>query len=162
MSEKKLISHELRVTGNKMKRRAEASIPPEIKCSVTPVQGRVIGYLYRNRDRDVFQRDVEEIFSITRATASAMLSAMERGGLIIRRGVERDARLKKLELTDSAVCYHQQIWQGIQEFEAMLTQGLSAEEKETLLHLLRKVEANIDDGGDGLPCCREGSEGSTQ
>ena len=162
MSERKLISHELRVIGNKMKRRAEDSIPPEIKCSVTSVQGRVIGYLYRNREREVFQRDVEETFSVTRATASAMLSAMERSGLITRRGVERDARLKKLELTDRAVCYHEQIWQGIQKFEAMLTQGLSAEEKETLLRLLRKVEANIDDGGDGLSCCCEGSEERTQ
>ena len=63
------------------------------------MQGWIIGYLYQNRDKEVFQRDIQEQFSIRRSTVTGILQLMEKNGLITRSSVERDARLKKLELT---------------------------------------------------------------
>jgi DNA-binding MarR family transcriptional regulator len=139
------IARELKIVINKSNRMAQGVLPADIRREVTRMQGRVIGFLYRNGGRDVFQRDVEAEFSITRATASKMLSRMERNGLIVRSGVAGDARLKKLELTDKAVGYFQQILQGFQQFEQRLTRGLTEEEGKALLRLLRKLEANLSD-----------------
>ena len=136
--------HQLKVVMNKINRRAEASIPQELKREVTERQGRVIGYLCRNQDRDVFQRDVEATFSITRATASKMLTAMERNGLITRSGVEEDARLKKLQLTEKGIDHVKRIQVGMWQFEQMLTRGMTSEEQETLFRLLRKIEENVE------------------
>ena len=65
----------------------------------TGVQGWIIGYLYENRGKEVFQRDIQAQFSIRRSTVTGILQLMEKNGLITRSSVERDARLKKLELT---------------------------------------------------------------
>ena len=57
-------------------------------------------HLYRHREEQVFQRDIEREFSITRSTVTNILQLMERKGYIERRSVPQDARLKKLVLTE--------------------------------------------------------------
>ena len=59
----------------------------------TGVQGWIIGYLYENRGKEVFQRDIQAQFSIRRSTVTGILQLMEKNGLITRSSVERDARL---------------------------------------------------------------------
>ena len=39
----------------------------------TGVQGWIIGYLYENRDKEVFQRDIQQQFSIRRSTVTGIL-----------------------------------------------------------------------------------------
>lgn len=138
------VGRELRILHNKINRYAEAEIPPELKKNITKMQGRVIGFLYCNRNRELFQRDVEAEFFITRATASKMLSLMEKNGLITRSGVAGDARLKKLELTEKAVRHLQEIHRCMIQLEQILTRGLTDEEKKALLSLLRKIEQNVE------------------
>lgn len=138
------LSRELKILSNKLNRAAEASLPQKLKQEVTQMQGRIIGFLYSNRDRDLFQRDVESEFSITRATASKILTAMERCGLITRRSVPEDARLKKLELTEKARTHFREIRRNMVQFENRVTRNLTEDEKEILLSLLRRLEENLD------------------
>ena len=63
---------------------------------LTGVQGWVVGYLYEHREADVFQRDLEAVFSVRRSTMTNMLQLMEKNGYITRESVSHDARLKKL------------------------------------------------------------------
>ncbi len=141
----KSVAHMLKITANTANRCAEASIPPELRREVTESQGRVLGYLYLNRDRDIFQKDVEAAFSITRATASKMLTAMERSGLITRSGVAGDARLKKLTLTEKALTHVKRLHAGMRHFEQVLTRGMPQEEQSLLIRLLQKVERNAEE-----------------
>lgn len=138
------IGRELKILHNKIYRCSEAFIPPNLKQDVTEMQGQVIGFLYHNQDRDLFQRDVEAEFSITRATASKMLTLMEKNRLITRSGVAGDARLKKLELTEKANYHAQEIHRCMIQFEKVLTRGLTGEEKKMLLALLQKIEQNVE------------------
>ena len=109
MEKQLTVAHQLKTAANKTIRLAEASIPAEVRRDVTPVQSHIVGYLYHNRERALYQRDVEAEFSIGRATASKLLTAMERNGLIRRSAVAGDARLKKLELTEKALAHMEQI-----------------------------------------------------
>ena len=52
--------------------------------SLTGIQTWALNYLIRNDTRDVFQKDVEAELKIRRSTATELLKAMERGGLIRR------------------------------------------------------------------------------
>ncbi len=74
--------------------------------SVTGIQGRVLGYLYDHREQDLFQRDLERAFHVSRSTATGLLQLMERNGLITRSPVPYDARLKKLCLAEKALRAH--------------------------------------------------------
>lgn len=45
---------------------------------VTKTQGHVLAYLYEQEGRDIFQKDVEAEFSISRSTATGILKLMEK------------------------------------------------------------------------------------
>ena len=144
MSEPVYVGHELKVLNHKIRRLAEGSMAQHLCDGVTEVQCRVLGYLDHHPGQDICQRDVEETFGITRATASKMLGDMERGGLILRQGADYDARRKNLRLTEKAQRLSRKIQQGIAEFEAVLTAGFTPEERRELVRLLRKVGSNVD------------------
>lgn len=116
--------------------------------SLTRMQRFTIGFLYRHSDREMYQRDIEAEFAISRATASNMLSVMERKGLIIREAVEHDARLKKLVLTECAKQMHRQVEQDIRETETLLTKGMSEDDKRQLHQYLDRMIQNLA-GADG-------------
>ena len=67
---------------------------------LTIMHGRILGYLKYNQDRDVFQKDIEEAFNITRSSVTGVVKLMEQKGYIRRESVAGDARLKKLCLTE--------------------------------------------------------------
>lgn len=138
------ITRELKILNNKIKRAADASIPAELRDEVTEMQCRVLGFLTHHADQDLFQRDVEADFSITRATASKLLAGMEHAGLITRSAVAGDARLKKLEPTEHGAAVFLKMREGMMAFEESMTGNFTPEERKTLLTLLRKLEQNID------------------
>ncbi len=54
------------------------------KAGINRMQGWIIGYLYRHSEEAVFQKDLEAEFQMARSTASGILQAMEKKGLITR------------------------------------------------------------------------------
>ena len=148
MEKQRTVAHQLKITANKTTRLAEVSIPAEVRRDVTPVQSHIVGYLYHNRERALYQRDVEAEFSIGRATASKLLTAMERGGLIRRSAVAGDARLKKLELTLLGEQAHLCMEPIVLALDRKLIHGISPEElsafQTTLEKLRRNVQASIN------------------
>ena len=112
---------------------------------LTRMQRFTIGFMYRHSEEEIYQRDIEAEFAISRATASNMLSVMERKGLIKRESVEHDARLKKIVLTDQAMQMHRQIHQDIIETERLLTKGLSEDDKRVLHRYIDIMIQNLVD-----------------
>ena len=110
---------------------------------LTHVHGWVIGFLYDNRDRDVFQKDVEKQFAVSRPTMSAILQSMEKNGLIIREKDGGDARLKRLTLTDKALSIHQKHEDHIELFETKLREGISDEELKGFFATIEKITENL-------------------
>ena len=92
---------------------------------LTSMHGRILGYLYWSRPKDVYQKDIEEHFNITRSSVAGIVKLMEQKGYILRQSVQGDARLKKLSLTDLG------------------TRGLSPEQVETFLSLCDAIQTNL-------------------
>ena len=147
MNRQRTVCQEIRVLSLILKRFADSTLSELFDREITDVQGRVIGFLYHNQDRPIYQKDVEAEFSITRATTSKMLTLMEKNGLIVRSAVSYDARLKELQLTEKALDYAHRVRSGLDAFETTVTQGLTEEERETLLRLLRKLEDHVTAAG---------------
>ena len=93
----------------------------------TGMHGYLLRYLYENQERDVFQRDIEKAFSISRSSVTVTLQLMEKNGLIRRESVAQDARLKRIVLTQKARDLHRQIEADILAFESNLARGISEE-----------------------------------
>ena len=82
MKRQRTVCQEIRALSLMLKRLADSTLSELFDREITDVQGRVIGFLYHNQDRPIYQKDVEAEFSITRATTSKMLTLMEKNGLI--------------------------------------------------------------------------------
>ena len=98
MSHKETILYSLKMIDNLVRKLMDRHITAD-KQGLTIMHTWIVGFLYNNPDRAVYQRDIEREFRVNRATVSGMISLMEQKGLIRRLSVSHDARLKKLELT---------------------------------------------------------------
>ena len=119
-----------------------------IQCieKISGTNGFILVYI-SDKKEPVFQKDIERDFGITRSTASKVISLMEAKGMITRKGVDNDLRLKQLLLTDDAKRIVSNVKNDLNRFEERLTKGLSKEEKDEFLCLLSKIEKNCIEGG---------------
>lgn len=131
-----------------LRRRMESEMAAnEALCGSMP-QGWLMHFLYDRRGQDVFQRDIEREFHVSRSSVTGILQNMEKAGLIVREPVAHDARLKRLRLTDKAAGMHEAVVRRIEQSESDLTAGFTPEEVEQLRALLRRMQQNLQDPKD--------------
>lgn len=127
-----------------LKRYMDSSTSKKYVDNLTGTNGWVIGYLWSNRDHDVFQRDIEEEFSIRRSTVSKILKLMEEKELIKREGVEYDARLKKLVLLPKSLEIQKMIDEDFDHMYKKAFANLTDQEIESLTGIIFKIKQNFD------------------
>ena len=155
------IGHDIRVLSNLLRRSMDNSALQQYVDNLTGTHGWVIGYLFHRQGQDVFQRDLENEFSIRRSTATCVLQLMEKNGLIIREPVPYDARLKKLVLTPKALELHAHIEQEIAATEALLCQGLTGAEIEAFHRTAERMKLNLLRRSHGAPLQRQNEKEET-
>lgn len=139
----KHIGFELRRVSNLIRREIDNAMSGYEIEKLTGMQGRVIGYLCHNSDREIYQRDIEEEFSVRRSTATAMLKTMEKHGLIQRIQEKNDGRLKLILPTPIAVERHRIFEDEIKKVEKRVLDGITPMEAETLFGILDKIKGNL-------------------
>ncbi|MBF4692548.1 MarR family winged helix-turn-helix transcriptional regulator [Fusibacter ferrireducens] len=137
------IGFELRSLSNMIKRYFEFSSHKKEIETITGNNSWIIGYLSRNADKDIFQRDIEDHFKIARSTASRVLSLMEQKELILRQAVTHDARLKKIVLTEKASKIQELMKADIMQLEQTLIKGFTRDEVENLYTFIQRMKDNI-------------------
>jgi len=68
----------------------------------TPTQMQIIEYILNHTSEDIYQRDLEDILNLRRATVSGVLHTMEKNNLIRRVTDNEDTRSKKILLNNKA------------------------------------------------------------
>ncbi len=107
-------------------------------------QGRTLHFLLA-QTQDVFQKDIEEEYSIRPSTATELLKQMEKNGLILRETVPYDNRLKRIVLTEKALQYRQQVVEDLTDLEETLTRGISEEDLDIFFGVIEKMMDNLAD-----------------
>lgn len=139
------IGVQIRVIQNMISRRAGNSPTSRQLERMTCTNAWLIGYIAEQTDqgREVFQKDIEETFGVTRSSVSRVIKLMEQKGLVRRESVAQDARLKKLVLTEQArdmVCL---LREDARQLEAEITRGFSAQEIDALNNFLARIQKNL-------------------
>ena len=114
--------------------------------------GHLIGFLYRSRARDVFQRDIEEELHITRSSVTSLVKLLEKKGYLLRENVEQDARLKKLILTEKGAASFEHTMAAIRQTEALAVQGLTGEQLDQFFTVCDVIRNNLV-GKEGEDVC---------
>lgn len=138
------VGFEIHRTAHMMSRRLEGNVKDRGIDEVTLTHGWIIRFLYENRDKDIYQKDIEKYFLVGRSTVAGSIKLMEKKGLVRREFVECDARLKKVLLTEKGIHAHETIEAMIEELNSGLLEGIGQKETEIFLKVIRKIKENIE------------------
>lgn len=141
MKRSKYIAMEIGRTNSLLKRNYY-SIRRQIE-KTTGKNSWIIMFLMEHSNEDIFQKDIEHIFSIRRSTASNMLKLMEKKGYIRREPVDYDARLKKIVLTKPARDMFELLTEQLDEKESLLRRNISEDEIAIFFSVLDRIQENI-------------------
>ena len=111
--------------------------------NISTTQYLIINYLIKNKDKDIYQKDIEKALNLSRATTSGVLGTMEKNGLIKRVSSTIDTRTKVIEIEECAnKCFNERK-KKIKELEEEALKEISQEEIESFLLTLDKMKKNI-------------------
>ncbi|WP_028530759.1 MarR family winged helix-turn-helix transcriptional regulator [Paenibacillus sp. HW567] len=133
-------SNLIREIGLKQKRIGDARL---MELGLNSQQGQMIGYIFENQDKGLIQKDLAAHFNRKEASITSMLQGLEKKGYIKRVIPKDNERQKKIYLLDKAVVLVDEFNEIFTEVENSLTKSLSAEEADTLMNLLMKVNSNL-------------------
>ena len=124
---------------NKLRRKIDAF---SSRQDFSGSEGKVLHFILA-QSGDVFQKDVEEEYSLRPSTATELLKKMEKNGLIYRQAMPNDARMKKIIVTDKALQYKDIVINDILSLEEELTKGISPKDLDVFFDVIEKMMDNI-------------------
>ncbi len=104
----------------------------------------IISYITSMDKTPVFQRDIDKTFSLRRPTTTEILKLMERNGLIKKKSVEKDLRLKRVVLTPKAKKLNEDFESFLETMESEMCDGISEEEMDTFFKVVKKMRENLE------------------
>ncbi|MGN1268580.1 MAG: MarR family winged helix-turn-helix transcriptional regulator [Candidatus Aphodocola sp.] len=140
---KRKIPFEIKMLDNMLNRKICENVKKEGIFNISHVQADILGYLYRNKNRIIYQNEVEKEIGARRSTISGILRTMEKNGLIIKKDSLDDARKKEISLTDKSIKKHDELEKKVVIFEKELLKGISCEEKEIFFKVIDKLKDNL-------------------
>lgn len=149
MKHKETIGFEIRSLNNLISRQMIAYAARNGVDELTVMHGWIIGYLYDNPEKEIFQKDIEAEFSIARSTVTGILKLMEKKGYIVRESVSYDARLKKLVLTELGKEMNERTRHSIDTMDEDIMSCFTKEEMEEFLRLAQKLKKSLHNEREG-------------
>lgn len=141
--EKYDIGRSIHILSRQIKRRIDESVST---YNVTSVQCSFIGFIFeKNKNGNVYAKDIENRFNMRRATVAEILSLMEKNGLIERKAMSEDARLKEITLTNKSLEIKNSIEKEIKKVEKEIKKGITDEELQSFTRTLEKMSKNVKD-----------------
>lgn len=113
------------------------------KIGLTSSQFEILLYLCFKKDEEINQRDLEKNFKLSNPTVNGILNRLEYKGFIIREMSEKDARCKNIKVTNEAYDLYKKMKTIAKNMENDLTKGITKEEKEAFINVIKKMYDNI-------------------
>lgn len=113
---------------------------------ITNQQARIVGSIssIRAAGNSVCQKDIEVIMGLKGSSITSLLQGLERKGFILRSSSVTDGRTKELSLTPKGQALIEEFNEVFQETEDKIVQGMTEEQKELFLQLLKIAAKNVE------------------
>ena len=144
------IGFEIRQTSKAIHRYIDHSAAMQYVNQMTGTHAWILRYLLENHEKEIFQKDIEKQFNISRSSATGLLQLMEKNGLIYREEVPYDARLKRIVMTEKAVSLEASVRREIDLAEEQFTKGFTEEELRILVQFLSRIRDNLSPEETGM------------
>ena len=110
----------------------------------SPLQIAIAFYLDNNKDRDVYQKDLQEEFHISKAAISDVVNSMEKKNILERIPSSIDGRKNRIILTDFGMECFKDIKNNRLMFNEYLINLLDEEEINLFIGIINKIKNNIE------------------
>ena len=110
----------------------------------TITQARIMEFILKNKNNNIYQKDLEKELNLRRATVSEVLTTMEKKKIIKRVHNPNDARSKQIILQEKNLEKQQEIKNKLIDLENILIKDISKEELLTFSLVLQKMKKNIE------------------
>ncbi len=123
-----------------LKENSDIDIPP-----LTSTQIQILKYMIEHQNEDVFQKDLENVLNLRRATVSGVLQTMEKNNLIKREIYENDVRVKKIILNEKTKSIFLKNKQKIDEIEKNIIKNISKKDLDKFTQIIDKLITNLNE-----------------
>ena len=113
-------------------------------ASLTPTQMQIVEYILNHNNEEIYQKDLENVLNLRRATVSGVLQTMEKNKLIDRIIDNDDSRTKKIILNIKAKEIFNKNIKRLEELEKIATQNIPQDELEIFSKVIEKMKNNIE------------------
>ena len=114
------------------------------KIFPTPTQMQIIAYILKHKNEDIYQRDLENVLKLRRATVSGVLKTMEKNGFITRITDKEDTRIKKVILNKNAEEIFEKSEKKLDELEKIVIKDISKTDLKIFSNVIDKMKENIE------------------
>lgn len=114
----------------------------------SPLQFKIINFLEENKDKDIYQKDLEKSFNISKSAISGVIKTMEKKGIVERIPVLNDARKNKIILSEKSQQFYQEKIEDMKLLSEELISGISESELKEFKRILKKMKENLKKEGD--------------
>lgn len=106
---------------------------------LTHTQYKILMLLFRHQEQPLRQIDIETHFAMSNPTVTGIIQNLEKKGLVRRIPNPDDKRSKLLQVTEQVLSMRDELVALGDSMEQQVTSPLSAEERQQLTRLLRKI-----------------------
>lgn len=110
----------------------------------SPLQAKILDYLIKHSSKEVYQKDLEEVFNVSRATISEVLQTMEKNEIVERIVSLKDARVKQIKLTENSKKRYKEMQKNIKIINKNLIENITDEELKIFSNVTQKMIRNMD------------------
>lgn len=123
-----------------LKENSDINIPP-----LTSTQIQILKYMIEHQNEDVYQKDLENVLNLRRATVSGVLQTMEKNNLIKREIYENDVRVKKIILNEKTKSIFLKNKQKVDEIEKNIIKNISKKDLDKFTQIIDKLITNLNE-----------------
>ena len=134
---------EIKSLQNELIRKTFKEIKHVHNCLISPVQMQIMDYLLKNNDKDVYQKDLENILNVRKSTLSGVISTMTKNSIIKRVTSDKDLRNNKIVFTDEVLTKQKEMKVYFDKVNKIIIKGIDQNKINTFLEVINLMKKNI-------------------
>lgn len=113
------------------------------KFGITSSQADILLYLLLNKEKEIYQKNIENQFSLSNPTVNGIVDRLESKKLIFREKIEKDKRLTLIRLTPQSLKLEKNIVDSLIKFNENIMKEITENEIHIFEQVINKMLENI-------------------
>ncbi len=110
---------------------------------LTPAQMMITRYLYKNKDKKIYQKDLEKDLPFRKSTISGIIQTMIKNNILTTISSEEDARSKEIQLTHNGIKINKEMQENIAKFNKILKNNIKDSDLRIFFKVTKQIQNNL-------------------